>query len=302
MKSRFMPLLAIAGLAVTGGVVVGCGGEGPSDGTAAPRLAADGKVGAILERCASPNPSQAVMDAVERQLSARRAIGTQATTVTVQVFWHVIRNTSGAGDIPLSMINDQISVLNAAYNGSTGGASTIFNFQLMSVDRTTNNSWYTCTPGSAAETSMKNTLRVGGADALNVYSTNGGGYLGWATFPNNYASAPLKDGVVVMDQSLPGGTAAPYDEGDTATHEVGHWLGLYHTFQGGCNGNGDFVADTPYERSAAFGCPTGRDSCKNKAGLDPITNFMDYTDDFCMFQFTSGQASRMSSMWTTYRQ
>jgi hypothetical protein len=239
----------------------------------------------------------------QKSSDERFRISSNATTVTINVYFHVISSTSGEGNISDAMIADQIRVLNDAYSGVTGGANTRFRFQLAGTTRTANNTWFAAGPNTTAETQMKNALRVGGAADLNFYTNDGGGLLGWATFPSSYSSAPKKDGVVCLYSSLPGGGAAPYDEGDTGTHEVGHWLGLYHTFQGGCSNSGDLVADTPAERSAAYGCPNGRDTCSGKKypGIDPIENFMDYTDDYCMYKFTTGQADRASSLSATYR-
>ncbi|MGB8338956.1 MAG: zinc metalloprotease [Burkholderiales bacterium] len=234
--------------------------------------------------------------------SADRAIG----SVGIPVWVHVIRadTTVAGGNIPDRMVRSQISILNAAYGGGTGGVGSPFTFQLAGITRTTNSTWYTMTPNSTAETQAKNALRQGGPGTLNIYLANiGQGLLGWATFPTDYAAKPKMDGVVVLTASLPGGSATPYNLGDTATHEVGHWLGLYHTFQGGCTPANDNVTDTPAEKSAAFGCPTGRDSCTTRKypGLDPITNFMDYTDDACMFVFTGGQVTRMDTSHQQYR-
>lgn len=217
----------------------------------------------------------------------------------IPVYWHRIHASDGSGGVvTATQVSQQITVLNNAY--AAGG----FSFSLTSTDDTNNSTWYTCA-GGTCETQMKNALRQGGSNALNIYSNNmGQGLLGWATFPSQYASSPKLDGVVILYSSVPGGSAVPYNLGDTATHEVGHWMGLYHTFQGGCvkqSNRGDLVADTPAEKSPAFGCPVGRDTCSNIAGLDPITNFMDYTDDGCMNTFSTGQRTRMDQQWTAYR-
>ncbi len=220
--------------------------------------------------------------------------GTPFTGASVDVYAHVITNgTQGA--VTDAQVAQQVAVLNGAFNG--GG----FQFVLRGTDRTNNATWYAAGYGSPAEREMKTALRVGGQDDLNIYIAGiGDGLLGWATFPGG---DPVMDGVVVLNESLPGGGAAPYNLGDTGTHEVGHWVGLYHTFQGGCNDRrGDYVSDTAAEKDPAYGCPTGRDSCTRLPGTDPVTNFMDYSDDACMWQFTAGQFSRAQQMWVIYRQ
>jgi hypothetical protein len=250
----------------------------------------------------------AAMDAATKARLAQPGVDWRQLrgAIVVPVAFHVIKSGESVsqGNLSDATIAAQIAQLNKAYKGGESGAAirTGFKFTLASTTRTLNADWFNLSgPGGSDEVAMKNALHSGGAETLNLYTARiGGGLLGWATFPSGYAGNPKYDGVVILDQSVPGGGAAPYDEGDTATHEAGHWLGLYHTFQGGCSGSGDLVADTPAEASPAFGCPTGRDTCSG-GGADPILNYMDYTDDSCMNQFTLGQKKRMKQQWAAFR-
>ncbi|HKO57119.1 MAG TPA: zinc metalloprotease [Thermoanaerobaculia bacterium] len=253
-------------------------------------------------RCGTKQLSDAQIASLEQQVDRGKK---GKVSAVIPVWFHVITMGPGFanGEVPDSMIREQMRVLNDSYNGRTGGANTGFGFDLAGVTRTENATWFTSFNADFnIELQAKSALRRGGPGTLNIYLVDADPYLGWAYFPSilNSEFANL-DGVVVDWRSLPGGPFAIYSEGDTATHEVGHWLALYHTFQGGCSTKGDYIADTPSEQSPAFNCPVGRDSCNGKPGLDPIRNFMDYSQDSCMFEFTAGQTDRMKAAWAAFR-
>lgn len=222
--------------------------------------------------------------------------------VTVPIWFHVI--TAGStGSLTNRQLRAQVTQMNAAYGGTYGGPDTGFAWTFAGVDRTDNAVWYASRSGGA-EHAMKHALKVAGGSVLNVYTTSGGAYLGWAYLPEitDTAQAYL-DGIVIDWRTVPGASTAYaglYDEGDTLVHEAGHWLNLEHTFFGQCNKAGDYVDDTPPEKSASFGCPIGRDTCP-APGVDPIHNYMDYSDDPCLTEFTPGQSQRMHDAWLLWR-
>lgn len=215
--------------------------------------------------------------------------------ITIPLAVHIVTMNSGFGDVPDAQIQDQVNVLSAAY------ASTGFTFSLSSIDRTANSSWSSHFPGSAQEVAMKQALAIDPANQINLYFCNlGGGLLGYSNFPWWYPENSFMHGATMLFSSVPGGSAAPFNEGDTATHELGHYLGLYHTFEGGCSFTGDRVLDTPPQSFPSSGCPIGSDTCA-LPGLDPIHNFMDYSDDACMFEFSAGQRWRMRIATVIFR-
>jgi Pregnancy-associated plasma protein-A len=155
----------------------------------------------------------------------------------VPVYFHVV-HAGGVGNISDAIINAQMNVLNSAFAGFYGGAATGFSFELAGVTRTDNAAWHNAGPGTSAEREMKKALRRGGWDALNLYATTAGAYLGWAYFPGLPESQQYLDGIVVDWESMPRASRryrGQYDLGQTATHEAGHWFYLHHTFNGGCN-------------------------------------------------------------------
>jgi hypothetical protein len=245
---------------------------------------------------------------LDRKTSDGAAVAGSNLKGDIPVYVHEMRSANGAGDVTPAQIAAQIDVLNKTYGSADpnepAGASVVdtgVRFRLAGSNQYDNNTWHS----DRSSTTYRSQTRLGGANALNIWLVDFQ-YLGIATFPWDYARNPSVDGIRVQWNSLPkAGVAgytpiANYDLGETATHEAGHWLGLYHTFQGGCTSTNDEVADTPAQASSTTGCPTGRDSCSLQ-GLDPIHNYMDYSYDRCYYEFTPNQSARMDKMWTAYR-
>ncbi|MEV5408349.1 zinc metalloprotease [Thermopolyspora sp. NPDC052614] len=221
----------------------------------------------------------------------------KAAPIEVPTWVHVV--TSGRTGATDDAVRRQIATLNDAYGGKQGGADTGISFRLRGITRTDNPAWFRNPLGH--EEALKRSLRRGGPETLNLYVAELGELvLGYATYPYQYPAAPVLDGVVIDWRTLPGGSMPNFDRGMTGVHEIGHWLGLLHTFENGCAEPGDHVDDTPPEAVATQGCPQNKDTCP-APGKDPVHNFMDYSHDRCMTHFTPGQATRLRQMWNAYR-
>ncbi len=227
----------------------------------------------------------------------------------IPVYVHVIKGRHRGERVPAGpkRVRTLLATLNDAMAGKQSSLSvpTRYRFVLKKINYRKRDGWHHAFLNGPRDQRMKRKLHRGDARTLNLY-INGGGprgepVLGWSRFPWQYAAKPYMDGVSVNMAALRGGKATGYNLGDTVVHETGHWLGLFHTFEGGCGETGDLVADTPAEAEPSFFCETKRDTCAEDPGLDPVHNFMDYSQDACMNQLTAGQVRRMDSAFEKWR-
>ena len=235
--------------------------------------------------------------------------------ITIPVVVNVIYNTT-AQNISLCQINSQIAVLNEDFNARNADTSKIptlfksvkgnvrISFVLDTVRRksSTRTSW--STNDYVKRTSQGGLDPLSPTTKLNIWVCNlSNGVLGYAQFPGGNSAT---DGVVIMFNSFgsrlkcsSGVYSSPYDLGRTATHEVGHWLNLRHIW-GDSNCGNDYVGDTPLHNTANYGCPSypTRSTCSGTPVMMTM-NYMDYTDDACMYMFSAGQATRINATFAT---
>jgi hypothetical protein len=252
-----------------------------------------------INRCAVKDRTPTEFFAAEAHRTATLKNVTEITLGgNIGVYFHSIVNTRGDGAVDQLQFDSQLRILNNALK--SGG----WTFTLKSVDVSRNDTWFNMSPGNIGEKDAKTVLREGGANDLNFYTANlANNVLGWASYPTDYEHVPYMDGVVIQFSTMPGGSTVNYNEGKNAIHQVGHWMGLYHTYQGGCSvkSGSDGIDDTPLSRAANYGCPGEIDTCPDQPGSDPTNNYMDVGYDSCMNTFTPGQFTRMSQEFSAYR-
>lgn len=225
--------------------------------------------------------------------------------VTIPVYVHVIYSNSNQ-NISDAQINSQIAVLNADFrktnndlnlpSGSTfanDATDSEIEFTLAGTFRNANSttSWGTNNAVKSAYPPVTPSTH------LNIWVAEiGGGILGYAQFPGGNSAT---DGIVISPQYIgtTGYVSAPFNKGRTATHEVGHYLNLRHIWGDGRCRQDDFVLDTPSSDGPNYGCPSFPTvNCKT---TDMTMNYMDYTDDACMYMFTDGQRNRMRAIFAS---
>ncbi len=230
---------------------------------------------------------------LQRRLAGKRFV--IDGPIVIPIVFHIIMDSNGEGDITTDQIESQVEHMSASYSDRG------IEFILGSVDYTVSDNWYYLS--GEYEEDMKSSLAIDPAHNMNVYSANlQDNLLGWAQFPWWYDENSYMHGFVMHYGSFPGGYIENYDEGDVAVHEGGHCLGLYHTFQGGCADN-DEVEDTPaqHDDNNIFECDSTLDTCPDDPGMDPVDNFMNYTNDYCTIEFTGGQGVRMVDIIAAYK-
>lgn len=255
-------------------------------------------------RCGTRDPATAAVRESVRLANRAKESMNEHRDIEVPVNFHVLHDGKD-GYVSEDRLRRQIEVLNADFRDCKVA------FHINNIDWHDNPDWHRMVPAEIAaaygyadnEGEAKQALGRDTDQTLNAYivAPSIGGLLGWATFPWDLEIKSEMDGIVLNHAVVPGDPDFPQYLGRTGTHEVGHWLGLLHTFQNGCSEPGDGIDDTPFQAEEVYDCPVPAKSCPNSFGVDPVANFMNYTNDSCMNAFTVGQIGRIQSLTQVFR-